>query len=214
MPYFVTNITMDAPMRQGLVRTRRGFSLLELVIVLLITGVVAGLALPKLNLTGYRVDAVALKVRTGLQTAQRTALTRQYDVIVSFDTVQNRMRIAPDVNNDGVISTDPNDPESRFITWRALGQSEGNLFTIPPKGLTGAILRTPIVGASLRRVNGWPSVTFHRDGSASSDAEIYVANTTRRSPQFRVITLVRSTGRTDTYKYAGTGAGAQWQVLR
>jgi prepilin-type N-terminal cleavage/methylation domain-containing protein len=211
MPYFVTNITVDVPMRQGVVRTRRGFSLLELVIVLVITGVVAGLALPKLNLTGYRMDAVALEVRSGLQTAQRTALTRQYDVIVSFDTIQNRMRIAPDINNDGAIS---GPDESRFITWRALGQSEGNLFTIPPKGLNTGTLRTPIVGASLKRVNGWLSFTFHRDGSASSDAEIYVANTTRRSPQFRVITVVRSTGRTDTYRYAGSGGAAQWQVVR
>jgi prepilin-type N-terminal cleavage/methylation domain-containing protein len=210
MPYLVTNVTVDVPMPQAVVRTRRGFSLLEVVIVLLITGVVAGLALPKLNLTGYRVDAVALKVRTGLQSAQRIALTRQYDVIVSFDTVQNRMRIAPDMNNDGAIGGD----EVRFITWHPLGQSEGNLFTIPPKGLNTATLKTPIVGVLLKRVNGWPSLTFHRDGSSSSNAEIYVANTARRSPQFRVVTLVRSTGRTDTYRLAGTGPTARWEVVR
>lgn len=202
--------TAGAEMGQGVARTRRGFSLVELVIVMLIMGIVAGLAVPKLNLSRYRVDGVALAVRAALQTAQRTAISRQYDVIVSFDTANNRIRIAPDPDNSGTIDG----TESTLARWRPLGASEGNLFGLPPRGFSAATVSTPVVGSTLRKVNGWPSITFHRDGSASSDAEVYLLNAARGRPQYRVVTLVRSTGRTDAWRFAGTDAAGHWEVVR
>jgi len=187
---------------------RRGFSLVELVIVMVIMGVVAGLALPRLNLSGYRVDAIAQQVRSVFQTAQRTSLTRQYDIIVSFDTAKSELRIAADSNNSGTIEPG----EYRF--WRPTGASEGNIFAVPPKGFSAATVTSAVVGSNLTTINGLPSIVFRRDGSASSDAEIYVMNPARGKPQYRLITLTRSTGRSDLYKLAGTGASATWQVVR
>ena len=198
-------------MWQDVARTRRGFSLIEIVVVMLIMGVIAGLTIPKLTLSGYRVDAVALQVRSALQIAQRTALARQYDMIVSFDTAKSRIRIVPDLDNSGTINADD---EIRLSVWRPLGASEGNDFLIPPKSFTLRTLRTPVYGSTLKRINSLPSIVFHRDGSASSEAEIYVANTARGRPQYRLVTLVRSTGRTDAYRYAGTGVTGAWEVIR
>jgi prepilin-type N-terminal cleavage/methylation domain-containing protein len=189
-------------------RARRGFSLVEVVIVMIIMSIVAGLAIPKLALSSNRVEAIAQQVRSVFQTSQRTSLTRQYDVIVSFDTAHSELRIGEDRDNSGTID------QGEIRIWRPTGQNEGNIFSIPPKGLNGSAVTTPVAGASLRTLNGLPSIIFHRDGSASSDAEIYMSNASRGVVQYRLVTLTRSTGRTDLYRYAGTGTAGQWQVVR
>jgi prepilin-type N-terminal cleavage/methylation domain-containing protein len=190
----------------------RGVTLLELMIVLVMMGVTAGLAIPRLNLSQYRADAAAQQVRSVFQTAQRTSLTRQYDVIVSVDTIRNGLRIAEDVNNNGAIEL------SEWKFWRPPG--EGNRFSVPPAGVTpgtGATYRPiadAVVGSAIKVVDGLPSVIFHRDGSTSSSMEIYMSSTYRRRVDYRGITLTRSTGRSELYRLAGAGATARWQVTQ
>jgi prepilin-type N-terminal cleavage/methylation domain-containing protein len=179
---------------------RRGFSLIELVIVLVIMGVVAAMTIPRLNLSSNRVEAIAQQVRSVFQTSQRTSLTRQFDVIISFDTVHSELRIGEDKDLSGTIDA------TEIRIWRPTGQNEGNIFAIPPT--------SAIVGSSLKTVDTYPSITFHRDGSASSDAEIYMSNSSRGDVQYRLVTLTRSTGRTDMYRYSGTGSTGTWQLVR
>ncbi|MEO7456348.1 MAG: hypothetical protein ABIY52_08800, partial [Gemmatimonadaceae bacterium] len=62
--------------------------------------------------------------------------------------------------------------------------------------------------------NGMPSVTFHRDGSTSTDAEIYVQSSYKGRTDYRAITVTRATGRTELFRLAGSGTSATWQVLR
>lgn len=180
--------------------------MIELVIVMVILSVVAGLVIPKLNLSAYRADAAAQQVRSVIQTAQRTSLTRQHDVIVSVDTVQFGLRIAEDSSNDGSIQV------SEWKFWRPTG--EGNRFATPPKGVFTASVSSSVVGSLLKTVDDMPSIIFHRDGSATSDAEMYVESTYKGRTDYRAITLTRSTGRTELYRLSGTGVGAIWQVVR
>src|SRR3954465_4174616 len=95
-----------------------GFSLVEVVIVLVMMAVVMRMALPKLNTGMYRADAAGQQVRSVFQTAQRTSLPRQHAVIVSVDTVKFELRIAEDSNNSGTIEP----AEVKY--WRPTG--EGN----------------------------------------------------------------------------------------
>jgi prepilin-type N-terminal cleavage/methylation domain-containing protein len=190
---------MSHPERCG--QRRRGFTLLELLVVLVMMGMVAGMTLPRLNLGRYRIDAAAQQMLSVFQTAQRTSLTRQYDVIVSVDTVNGGLRIAEDVNNNGAIEL------SEWKFWRPPG--EGNRFTTPPKGLSGSVTSS-VVGSNIKTVDNLPSMVFHRDGSTSTDAEIYVANFYKGRVDFRAVSLTRSTGRTELYRLAGTGATAKW----
>lgn len=187
-------------------RPRAGFSMVEIVVVLVMMAVVASMALPRLSLSQFRADAAAQQVRSVFQTAQRTSLTRQYDVIVSVDTAQFGLRIAEDVNNDGSIQV------SEWKFWRPTG--EGNQFAIPPKGLVAPSVLSSVVGSQLRMVDGMKSVIFHRDGSTSTDAEIYVQSTYKGRTDYRAITVTRSTGRTELFRLAGTGPGAAWQVVQ
>lgn len=192
--------------RANAVPARRGFSLIEIVIVMVILGVISGMTIPKLNLGQYRADAAAQQVRSVLQISQRTSLTRQYDVIVSVDTLQGGLRIAEDVNNNGAIEV------SEWKFWRPLGQ--GNKFAVPPQGITGSTVTSSVVGSQLKTVDNFPSIIFHRDGSTSSNGEIYVASTEKGRTDMRVITLIRATGKTELFRLAGTGSGAKWQVVR
>jgi type II secretory pathway pseudopilin PulG len=183
---------------------RRGFSTIEVVMVLLIVGVTMRIALPRLDLSRYRSDAAAQQVRSVLVTAQRMSLTRQYDVIVSFDTVRGVVRIAEDQNNNGQIDG----VEPTLAIRRSIG--EGNRFSVPPFGLSSPTPTASVLGTQIKSVTSYPSVIFHRDGSVNTDAEIYVASAYRGRTDFRLVTLTRSTGRTDLYRLSGTAPTYGW----
>jgi hypothetical protein len=85
-------------------------------IVVAISGMMIALAIPRIDTTKYKADAVAQIIRTTLQNASRTAVTRQHDMIVSFDTVGERVRQHWDSNNDGVVRVSPGSPIAGSIT--------------------------------------------------------------------------------------------------
>jgi prepilin-type N-terminal cleavage/methylation domain-containing protein len=183
---------------------RSGFTLIEIVLVLTILSAIMALGLPRLQIGATRADAAAQQVRSVFQTAQRTSLTRQYDVIVSVDTLKGGLRIAEDVNNNGAIEV------SEWKFWRPLG--ENDRFRVPPIGLNNTTPTKSVVGSQLTSVDQLPSVIFHRDGSASTDAEMYVASTWRGRVDYRVVSLTRSTGRAEILRLSGTGSSAAWGV--
>ena len=80
------------------------------------TGLIAGVALPRLNVNQYRVDAGVRSVASMLTQAQRMAVTQQYNVNVLFITDQNAIRMHEDVDNDNVI-----DGDERVATRRRRG---------------------------------------------------------------------------------------------
>ena len=191
-----------SPPRTRLLRRRSGFSLVEMVIVVVILGILAGVAIPRVSAGWNRAEASAQQIRGVFLTAQRTSLTRQYDVIVSFDTVKSLVRIGEDTDNNGVI-TATNPAEWKF--WRSIGDGR---FMVPPVRADNATQGTSSLVGTFRLVDGMPSIIFHRDGSASTDAEIYVGNTFKRQPtDWRLVTLVRSTGRSDLFRLSG---GKTW----
>ena len=180
-------------------RSRSGFSMIELVVVLVIMGVFAGLAIPKVNAGRSRADAAAQQVRSVFLTAQRTSLTRQYDVIVSFDTAKSAVRIGEDTDNNGKIIG----VEWKF--WRSIGDGK---FMIPPVASDNTTKPTASIVGTFRSVDLMPSVVFHRDGSASTDAEIYVGTIFKnQKPDWRMVTLARPTGRSDMFRLAN---GKTW----
>ena len=162
-------------------KLRRGFTLAEMMVVVVITGMMIALAIPRIDTTKWRADAIATIVRTTLQYAQRQAITRQHDMVVSFDTTGERIRTFWDGNNSGTLNGDER------ITWRGL--DVGVLFIDPSvKGVSGATITKPVNGAAIATLNGYPTVTFHRDGSVSTDAEIYIKVAAHGPPWYRAIT--------------------------
>lgn len=175
---------------------RRGFSLAELVMVLAMIGVLVLIALPRIDIVGYRVNTAIQLVGTTILTAQRQALTQQHDVIVQFDTVARHLRVHEDRNNNGAMDAGEH---SRVVP---LGESV--VFGIGDGtargGLTSAITFT-------RVVNGNLAVVFRRDGSASEGGGVYITSMRAMAaagnfPQHsRLAVVERSTGRTTAYQF-------------
>jgi prepilin-type N-terminal cleavage/methylation domain-containing protein len=174
--------------------SRAGYTLIEIAVVLVLTGIVGVLALPKIEVGRYKADSVVTAVRSVMQQAQRASLVSQHDVVVSFDLAGHRMRVAWDANNNHVI-----DPGER-VTLTSL--SAGNRFGVPPRGIGGAV-DAAVVGSNVKKLDAMPTVTFHRDGSLSSELEIYM-QTIGSPTRWRAVTVVQATGRTDWYRKHAT----------
>ncbi|MHB8838327.1 MAG: type II secretion system protein [Gemmatimonadaceae bacterium] len=179
-------------------RARRGgFSLIELLIVMVLLAILGAFAIPKARTTTYRADAAALLARTLLQQSQRNAITRQSNVIVSFDTTYARLRLVEDYNNNDTLNT------TDRVTFRRL--EEGAHFARPPMGrVGGATASGAVEGSSLRVVSALPGVIFRRDGSASSDLELYLTMRTDVATDYRALVVSPTTGRVDVFKWGGS----------
>lgn len=82
-----------APLRQaaasrgGLSVSARGFTLVELVMVLIVVGALAAVAMPRMmDLTAWRLRAFSDDLQVQTQAMQRLALVQRRPVIASFDT--------------------------------------------------------------------------------------------------------------------------------
>lgn len=174
----------------------RGITLVELLIVIVILGIIAGLALPKLDFGSYRADAGMRVVGSALQQGQRTAVLKQFDVVVSFDTATQRVRLVEDSTGNFLAN---GSTATARVFWRSLG--EGTRFGRPPAGAAAA---GSVLAGGMRTVAGLPSVIFHRDGAASTSLDAYVAAAGRGHDAYRRVSVTQSTGRVDSYKLVGT----------
>jgi prepilin-type N-terminal cleavage/methylation domain-containing protein len=180
------------------VLNRAGMTLIELMTVIAVLGILSGIAITRLNTVGFKMDAAARTTHAAVQQAQRLALTRQFDVIVSFDRSTRRLRIAEDANNDGSIA-----PDER-VRWRAVEDSAR--FEDPPSAVDGGAA-SAIDGDNLRDVDGMPSIIFRRSGSASSDLEVYLGSKRGDADDYRAVQVTRATGRVEWFKYVD----GQWR---
>lgn len=82
---------------------RRGFSLVEMLFVLALIGLLISIVAPMFNPGRWRADSAVQEVMVGLNAAQRLAVLRQHDVIVTFQVDQHRLQVHRDADNDGTI---------------------------------------------------------------------------------------------------------------
>lgn len=185
---------------ERLTRGRAGFTFIEVLVVLMVIGILATLTLPHVPLARYRMDGSVRGVALMLVAAQREAVKRQVDVIVSFDTSTGEVYVHTDTNGNGQV-----DPGER-MRIRAL--DDGVTF-----GRGGAPAR-PMGTASITFTateSGRPAVTFYRNGSTNKQGGLYL--TTKQAManpghenHARAIEVERATGRVSWY-YFNTSIG-------
>ena len=182
-------------------REPSGFTLVELLIVLSLVAIAAGLVLPRYDMAPMRVDAGVRLLHGTLQQAQRMAVQHQHDMIVSIDVPGRRIRLAEDSTNDQRAD------EGERSRWLPL--DEGVAFVAPPAPVPGSPGGGPVAGTRLRTIDGMPSVVFHRNGAASTDLAVTLAAERARprgAAEHRAVTVIRSTGRIERFRWAG----GQW----
>jgi prepilin-type N-terminal cleavage/methylation domain-containing protein len=161
---------------------REGFSLVELVYVLVLSGIVLSMAIPRIDVKRARVDAAATQAVSQLIRAQRVAVLRQHDVRVSFDETQSRMLVHEDVDNDGTV-------ESGEPT-RVSAIEDGTMF-----GVVGSVLFGSSALTFAEDEAGLPTVTFHRNGSASEEGALHLTSVSPVGTEHdRAIRIRRATG--------------------
>lgn len=178
-------------------RRKRGFTLIEILMVLAVIGIVAAVALPRMNLTGQRVSGSVRSVSSLVSRAQRLAVTNQFNVNMLFDISGNAIRLHEDDDNDNQI--DANERVRRYPLGDGVTFGQGGA-PARPNG-TGPVTFT-------RTQGGVPEVIFRRDGSASESGTIYLtspnAQAAGRLTDARAIEIVRATGRAEWYRYTGS----------
>jgi prepilin-type N-terminal cleavage/methylation domain-containing protein len=164
---------------------RRGFSLVEMLLVVVILGILTGITVARLDWTRYRADSVSRGVMTQLAQAHRLAVSLQMDVRVTAEP--GRLVIHEDADNNGVVSG------SERVVVEALEHG----FQFARNG-AGAI-PAPDDPTELS------TLVFRRDGSASRGGTFYLASglTDGDCSYCRAVAVSRATGRTVWYTLAG-----------
>ncbi len=171
-------------------------------IALALVGIAAGVAVPRLGWARWEADAAARQLRYTLQTAQRLAVTQQSTVIVGVDSSQWRVRVLEDLN--GNLTKDG----AERVTWMKLDGTAR--FVAPPTPIPGRAAGGALVNVGPETVDGFPSLVFRRDGSASATAVLYVRSQHGADVEFRGIEITQSTGRVAWWRSTQTGASLSW----
>ena len=181
---------------------RSGYTLIEMMTVIVLIGILASLAIPHISTAQYKVDGATYSVGTHLLAAQRSAVMKQHNVVVAFDVNEGRIRIHEDVDNDGMIDRTEN------VRYEPL--DEGIVFG------RGAAPAHDWIGQETvsfsRMQDGLPAVSFRRNGSTAEQGGFYL--TTRRAidtgthpEDARAVIISRATGRSSWFHYAAP----EWQ---
>lgn len=186
--------------RPGLRSPVRGFTMLEMLLVVSIIGILAVVALPRIDLYRIQANAGVQILSTTMVAAQREALTKQHDMILTFDAGNRRMRMIWDANSNSNIDAGEKTRTIPLDTRLAFG-----LGGAPARAFGGAAINFN------RTISGLPALVFHRNGSASGIGGFYLTSTravldgtTKWNRDTRAVEIVRATGRTEWFKYNGT----------
>jgi prepilin-type N-terminal cleavage/methylation domain-containing protein len=170
-------------------------TLIEMLMVVVVIGITAAFAAPKIDVTRYRVNGAMQSIGTTFLAAQRLAVTRQHDVAVLFNLDANTIQVHDDANNNGQVDA------GEHVASTPLGEQI-------VYGLGGAPAMTADAGpiTFTKKRDGVPVVTFHRDGSASEAGIVYLTSLRAVSSgdaerDARAITVERATGRASWFSY-------------
>ena len=170
-----------------------GFTLAEMLAVMVIVGIFATMMAPLFTPDRWRADSAVQELAMGLNAAQRLAVLSQHDLIVTFGTADNVMRLHSDNDNDGV--RDAGEDVRVQQLPENMGFGGGGAPALPSGG-------NPVNFAS-----GGPdtTLTFHRNGSASRSGILYVrplrGSMATDPGAVRALSVERATGEVRCYSY-------------
>jgi prepilin-type N-terminal cleavage/methylation domain-containing protein len=142
-------------------RVHPGFSLTELLVVMVVASALAYVAVPAIEVVRFRMDGAARGAVAALVSAQRLAVMRQHDVVVTFDAANHRLRIHEDRDNNGLVGE--GEPT------RVVAFDDGVVFGIgDARGLDGDAAAVTFTEMQA----GLPALRYIRNGSASEEGSL------------------------------------------
>ena len=166
---------------------RRGYTLGELLWVIVILGVLTALAIPRLDWMKYRLNAESRNMSLQLTYAQRLAVSLQHNVQVTIDHGQRRLVVDEDANNDNTYSS--NERRRVIQLDNGINFEKNGVANLPSPAPTNEVM----------------VIVYRRDGSADQSGVIFL-NTTRgvalsTNKDSRALEVARATGRATVYRY-------------
>jgi prepilin-type N-terminal cleavage/methylation domain-containing protein len=164
---------------------RSGFTLFETLTTVVVGGVVAAVAIPRLDMTQLKADAA------------------MYNVVLSFDVANNSMTVLEDKNNSGTYDTGDRQTSVALEDGVKFAETPA-----PLDGMTGNVMiEAPTLsaaavayGANTNGANNSPNVTFRRNGAASGSGAVFFKTKDGNDDSMRAVTLTKSTGRAKKYR--------------
>jgi type II secretory pathway pseudopilin PulG len=148
-----------------------------------IVAVLVGVVMSRVDRERARLDSQVQVLGLAMNAAQRDAVLRQHDVRIAFDVGGRRVRVHRDTNNDGIV--DLGERET------VIALDDDVLF-----GLAGADPLSwgpgPVTFAA--GPGGHPTLTFHRNGSASEFGAVYLSSRKAEAGYDRALAVERATG--------------------
>lgn len=175
---------------------RAGFSLIELLSVVVLLGILVGIAAPRIDFRLHRVAAAMEVTGTSLLKAQRLAVQGGHNVVLAVDVDGARLRLHLDRDNDRRI--DAGEP----VVYEPLGEGVRVGRGSAPAMLPGA---GPV--SFTWEQDGWPALVFQRNGSASEEGGFYLttaraAESAEHASDARAVRIERATGRPSWFRYS------------
>ena len=162
---------------------------------MLLVGIMSSIIIPLIRPEKFRLDSAVIEVGSSFTAQQRNAVLRQHNIVVGVDTLQRRLRVHYDVNNDGVLDAGEQ--------WYVVELGDGVVF-----GRAGAPARAMSnkTVSMEQEQDGLPIITYRRNGSASEEAIIYLTSERGAlsgafATDARAIEIERATGRISCYSY-------------
>lgn len=182
--------------------SRGGFTLVEMLIVVVIIGILTAISLPKINLSRIRSKAAIQTLGTTMLALQRDAISRQHNVVVIIENATSSLRVLYDSTNDITLN---NNERTRSVP---LGEEIvfGKPSTVPARSF-GA---NPINFTTTEVTTGLPAIVLYRNGSAREFGGIYLstrkamAGAPGHQGETWAMEIVRATGRAEWLRWTGT----------
>lgn len=176
---------------------RRGFTLIEILMVMALIGIFAGWAITRVSSSRYRMDANIRLLQNAMLGAQQTAITRNVPVQLMFDASSDstmRIRVLLDADDDGQVSM------NEVVSYRPL---TGARFLSPATTIDGA---TAAYATGPGLVSGRPALMqalrIAPNGTLGGDVVVYIGSAANRPEDFRALAVTGATGRTAHWSYS------------
>ena len=180
---------------------RRGYTLIEMMIVVTLIAIVTATAMPHIDYQAYRQDAAARTLKSAMQGAQAYAVSSQHNVFVDIDQPHALLYVVYDYNDN--LQWDQSNSEHLI----AVPLQDGVTIAQPPSALPG--VGTPTAGIGMTtpgtvavagKTTSTIGFTYRGDAAVSTDVQIYLNSKRGLSRDWRAISIIPSTGRVDWYK--------------
>jgi prepilin-type N-terminal cleavage/methylation domain-containing protein len=184
------------------VRARAGFTLVEMLIVIIIIAITASIALPRVNLSRLRSKAAIQTLGTTMLALQRDAIAKQHNIVVMIDAPARALRVLYDSTNDVSIST------NERVRMVSLGEEIviGKPAAVPNR----AFGSNAVNFTATEQSTGLPAIVLYRNGSAKEAGGLYLSTVKAirgvvgHENETWAMEIVRATGRAEWLRWNGT----------